>query len=305
MRLVVPCIVISVCLASSVHAQATLLQQTQAADLLSGLLTLYGDLTTSRRDAMRAYLAHTGRLREYEANRPAAPPRHDVAFADAYAGALLFVQRHGTGMADGALARMPAQVLRQEFAALQHYNLEQFVDLNRKRDEIGSMKAFLDRRESFDEYMRWAEATLDVAPEPANRPTTQTAQGFADWIAQQAGSFKAQAWERAQAKGIARDEFEKQWRQKLAEMRQQMDRRIATMRELAIQLQHGERSERRTTYRPVPVPPPNQTPPAFAATPVDPADPRWTPHYYGPARQFNSWVDPYPDVYQRRGVPQL
>ena len=297
---VVTMLLLVLSMAGWAHADSTLLQQTQAADLMSGLLTYYGDLTTARRDAMRSYLEQIGKLQDYEAHKPAPAPRQDIAFADAFKGAVLFTQQHGVGLADGSLGKMPENQLRQEFGAIQHYNLEQFVDLNRKRDEIGSMKAYLDQIGQFDPYMRWAQERLGASAGPSTRPTTptaQTAQGFADWIAEQAGSIKATAWQRAQAKGMSRQQFEAQWQDKLLELRRHVSSRVDAMRQLAGQLQPGDMTHAQPAAGRMA--PANQTPQAFAAAPISPQDPRWTPYYYGPSRQFNSWADEYPDVYRR------
>jgi hypothetical protein len=295
-------------LAPWVRAQPTLLQQAQAADLLSGLLTYYDDLTTARHDAMRSYLQQIGKLEDYQTHKPAAPPRQEPAFDQAFKGAVLFVQQRPGNAADTALGKMPTDQLRTEFAAIQAYNLQQFIDLTRKRDEVGSMKAYLDQKSQFDGYMRWAQQNLAIAATaaPATRPTTQSAQAFADWIADQAGDLKAKAWEQAQARGVSREDFEKQWQDKLVELRRRIDSRIQTMRQLAGGLQHGvlqpaTRAAGGAQPSAAELSPAGQTPPAFAAAPVSPQDPRWAPYYYGPQRQFNTWGDVYPDVY-RPGV---
>lgn len=99
-------------MARRVRAEATLVQQAQAADVMSELLTFNGEQMTAQRDAMREYMAQIGALGDYAAHRPAparAPARaqpQEAPFSDVFKGAVLFVQQHGGNLADESLGKM-------------------------------------------------------------------------------------------------------------------------------------------------------------------------------------------------------
>lgn len=296
--------------AAAQQSKSATLTDVQAADLMSELLTYYGDLANRRIDAMRAFIADIGKKDDYEIKRPAAPARKEITFAEAFKGTIQFVEQGGAKYADPALAKMSPADLQKELEALQHYNLQQFLYLNTQRDEAARMRVYLESIGQFDEYLKWAQVH---APRTLNllttAPTTQDAQAFARWLGEEVGAMKARAWQRAQAQGMSQEQFDKQWEQKKDALEADINQRVEGVKLLGAHfaprsgLPQGPPA---SSSAGVSLPPLPGAPPAnarnsssqFQGPPVTANDPRWQPYYYGPNNRFNGWNDDYSDVWQ-------
>ncbi|GEM_PF-3272228 len=318
-------VILCVVMAGSARAQEAtedLLTNTQAADLMSELLTYHGDLAVRRVDAMTAFIGDIGKSQDYRINRPAVPPRKEMTFAEAFKGVIMFVKQGGARLADPVLAKMTPDQLSRELDALQHYNLQQFLYLNTQRDDIARMKVYLSSIGQFDAYEQWAATH---APRTANilttAPTTQDAKAIAGWLSAQVGAVKARTWEKAKAKGMTREQFDLEWNQKEQALKDDLRQRIDAVKKL------GEYFAPRPAL-PEPAAPgtpgaswaaqgavtiaPRATPgapdsgatgagqPVDSGTPLTANDPRWQQSYYGP-NKFNGWNDDYSDVFQPNG----
>lgn len=216
--------------------QAQLLQQVQAADVLSNLITWYGDRTLSRVDAMRDYLKQKNLLNAYERQTtPIAPPRR-LAYDQIFRGAVQFIQQGGSNYADPSLTKLTEPRLRTELAALQSYNLRQYLDLGGQCDTANSMRIFLQQQGQYQGYLNWAGAQLRQIEATTTHPATNPAQ-VAVRMEQVPPQIKEDAWKRAQAQGMSRDAFEQQWKQRQDLLRRSVADRVQANAALAQALQ--------------------------------------------------------------------
>lgn len=297
--------------------QAQLLRDTQAADLLSDLLTFYGDLATVRADAMHLYIDEIGKTIDYGVKGGATPEKDPLMFVDLFKGVCMFIDKGGGRYADPALAKFSEPALKTEFDALQHFNLQQFMYLNTKRVEIAKMRSYLEKIGKFDSYLDWvSKSGMGQTMVTTSGPTTRTGEGVAQWLSQQADTMKEQAWEKAKAQGMTREAFDAKWAEKVQTLRQSTDERIQTVKTLGeyfhprsqIGQTAGTGAEGASgvgagagagtnasmgigTGSTVPRPGPS----GIAN------DPRWQANYYGPNNPYNSWSDSYSDVFKPNG----
>lgn len=295
--------------------QPQLLRDTQAADLLSDLLTFYGDLATARADAMRMYIGEIGKTTDYGVKGGATPEKDPLMFVDLFKGVCMFIDKGGGRYADPALAKFSERALKTELDALQHFNLQQFMYLNTKRVEIAKMRSYLEKTGRFDSYLDWAtKSGMGQTIVTTSGPTTRTGEGVAQWLSQQADNMKEQAWEKAKAQGMTREAFDAKWAEKVKDLRQSTDERIQTIKTLG-EYFHPRSQVGQTagagdtgasgagagaethahmaagTGSTVPRPGPS----GLAS------DPRWQANYYGPDNPYNSWSDSYSDVFKPSG----
>ena len=267
-----------------------LLRNTQAADLLSDLLTFYGDLATARADAMHRYIDEIGKAADYSVKGGAAPEKAPLMFSDLFKGVCIFIDKGGSRYADPALAKFPQAALKTEFDALQQYNLQQFMYLGTKRTEIASMRSYLEQIGKFASYLDWAtNSGVGQTIVATTGPTTKTGEGVAQWLSQQVDNMKEQAWEKAKAQGLTREAFDAKWAQKLKDLRQSTAQRVQAIKTLGEYFQAQSQGQTAGAGQTGTVPPPA---PSGLAN-----DQRWRANYYGPNNPYNFWSDSYSDVF--------
>src|SRR4051812_48323975 len=165
------------------ETRADLLAQAQAADVLSDLLTWQCNRAAARASAMGVYLKEAGKLDAFEAAKTVAPVVERPDYSQVFASALQFVKGGGDHYADPGLAKLDDAKLVRELTALQSYNLQEFIYLNKKRDAADRAKAFLDSTGEFEKYLVWAKAK---APEAAAAAAANSAASRPGAPAQQA-----------------------------------------------------------------------------------------------------------------------
>jgi hypothetical protein len=233
-----------VALVSASHAAAAmlqppLLQQVQAADVLSDLLGWSVDRATVRCQSMQDYLKETGKLEAFtQVPAPTTGPApHGIFYDQLFAGAVQFVQDGGAQYADPSLANLGEAQLKQELAALQNYNLQQFIYLNRRRAAIASMKAYLDSIKFLPAYTAWAgQKNPELAATPGQSAGATSVMSPEQRVAHSENLMKAAraaAEKRAEAAGMSPSDFDKQWDAKQNAMRLDIAKRLDGMSSLA------------------------------------------------------------------------
>jgi hypothetical protein len=294
------------------------LTQVRAADLLSELLTYYGELSITRVDAMNTFMNEIGKAADYRTRGGKAFQAPRMTFQEIFQAAMLFIQQGGSKYSDPALAKMTPAELDNELLALQQYNMQQFLFLNKQRDEIARMRAYLESIGQFDEYLAWSKKKgLGQPVLSTTGPTTRSTQAAANWLADQLDHARAKAWEKAKAQGMTEAEFDAQWKQKVGKLKEDSGQRVDAVRSAGAMFQSsaGNGAEASTMSAGTPatsgataIPAPSRlvppggaapsTPSAFKATPMNSDDPRWRANYYGPNNPYNNFGDSYSDVMQ-------
>lgn len=291
------------------------LTEVRAADLISELLTYYGDLSISRADSMRTFMDEIGKGDEFKVRIVNVPKPTRMTFQEVFQSAVLFIQQGGSKYSDPALAKMTPPQLETELIALQEFNLQQFLFFNSQRDQIAKIRAYLESIGQFDEYLTWSQKRMADPMLSTTGPATRSIQAGANWLADQLAHARAKAWEKAKAKGMTEEEFDAQWKMQINKVKDDSEKRVDAMQSA------GSFFHPRSTYVPpaateaagnaavggtnnstiapapaVSLPPLGSAPSAFATNPMSINDPRWKANYYGPSNPYNDFGDNYSDV---------
>jgi hypothetical protein len=290
---VVICIALAGGRAGRAGAQSSpeLLVQTQAADVLSDLITYAGQQADARVQAMHQYLVQIGKEQAYDQNRPPATREKGIAFSQVFQGAALFARNGGAKYADPALLSMNDSQLTTELTELQVYNIQQFQRLIERRQAVTSMNTYLKSAGSLDGYNQWAKEHAA----PANNPAPATPQDVAAQMGEMIGSAKSVAWAKAKERGVSQEEFEKRWKERVAKYRESVDGKIDGVKALAKSLSEPP--------PPPPAPAPVQNPPpvTLSGPPGIPGGPSLPPtvqssytreHYQQQSNELWQW-QPY------------
>jgi hypothetical protein len=274
------------------------LSQVQAADLMSELLTWSGDRANARVDALSQYLQQKGLIGDFRKLAP--QPQQHLAYDQVFRGAVDFVQGDGKKYADPALARLDERHLRVELAALQAYNLQQYQHLCKQRDTAAAMRAYLEQKGQFQDYLTWAGTELTRLEAASTQPAATRPSDVAVRLQELPAEMKESAWHKAQARGVSRKDFDAGWERRQQQYRQAVTDRVAAALRLAQSLDRSSR-----TLGPAqPAAGQMQGNPSGPSDPLlQSNDPRWNRAYYFPDPNWNSWGDNYSDVsrYEPRG----
>lgn len=257
-------------------ADPRLLQQVQAADLMSQLLTWTGDRANARVESMREYLEDHRLATGYDQNPPATPKVARLPYSQIFAQVTHFVAiGGGAKYSDPGLARLTDAQLRRELDALQGYNMDLFMLLNRQWDQAESMRLYLEQCHELKGYLGWSESRLPSSL--LMRPATQPAD-LALRLETIADQIREAEWKRSQAQGMTRQAFEAAWTRRTTEFRRRVAERVKANYELA-------RSFRQPGRSPIEPDEPSAAPAAAVVQPdnsplMSPDDPRWSSQFY-------------------------
>jgi hypothetical protein len=266
--------------------------QIQAADVLSRFLTDLNARADARAQALAAFLRETGASHEYTHQRKPFEHPKSEEFERVYAGAIQYIKDGGEKDADPDLPKLETNKLVNELRVLMAYDTQQFLTLDMQQKEIRSITSFLDSTERTAAYREWAAKKNQdqQPPEMAALPPAPAADAtaFAKAMKEHITLAQDEAWKQAQAKGLTRAQFDKEWAR-----RQQQARRLIGFRLAAL----------RNSMQPQQQPEPNRV--ATNAAPLPPqlnapiVDPRWSAYYYGPTDAWG-WGDNFSDAFTFR-----
>jgi hypothetical protein len=269
-------------------ARTDLLSNTQAADVLSDLLTYAVDRADASTDAMQQYLKQIGKDADYDKNRPAVS--HDgMSYNSVFKAAVMFVKDGGAKYADPSLKDLGKDALLDQLTDLQSYNMQQFMALNGKRETCESMRTYLKSANEWDKFVAWTEKNAPAAT-PMQGPATQSSAN-PEQLAQRMKALveyaREIAWRKAQAMGVSEADFNKQWEQNVREHKDHVADKVEGMRVLGGSLANSDLGGTRV---------PQQDPQAYSSQPVGPLPPPaiWTaqpPVQRAPDNQLPAPVD--------------
>ena len=213
-------------LADAPAAPADLVQQVQAADLLADLITYTVDRADAQLKDAQGYLEKVGKLQAYERARPMPPMPRPLNYMLLFRGSLAFVEGDGAKYADSSVNGEPASALYEDLTAAQYYNMHEFLHFNEQRRAFASIQAYL---QSIGQWGQFLASTGETATaenvgvgSAATQPVPTTPQEVAARMGDLIHFIKETAWKAAQAKGTGRDDFDKQWSERVKQYRQRV-----------------------------------------------------------------------------------
>jgi hypothetical protein len=270
---------------------------TQAADVLSSLLTCQADRADARVDAMRQFIHEIGKDEAYAKVPHTVRQETPLYFNQVAEASADFVKHGGAQYADPGLKDMTGPQLLQELQTLQVYNIHVFMHLNQQRGESDSMARYLESIGEFRRYLTWAKAKFNASP--ASQPVGGTPEQMAARVEFQLETAHAIAWKKAEAQGISQSEFNQKWQQTLTKYREGVARKVEGMKPLADALTQSDAP-------PPPPPPPSAPGPSEKFSPGGPtlpptvASPYTSAMYQAESEStWNAWNDNYSDVSNR------
>ena len=214
--------------AASARSQTDMLAPAQAADVLSNLITVTSKKADARVEAMHQYLVEIGKGDAFH-EAPAPPEEKAIFFNQLFKGAIQFVKDGGAQYADPALSQMTGAQLMNELSELQVYNTQQFMHLLKQKRAVDAMEAFLKSSGDLDGYNQWAEKHGVAPKEREPKTPAEVAARMDEMIV----SAKETAWAKAESRGTSREEFEKQWKQRVETYREGVAKQVDGCKKLA------------------------------------------------------------------------
>jgi len=214
--------------AARARSQTDMLAPAQAADVLSNLITVTSKKADARVEALHQYLVEIGKSDAFH-EAPPPPEEKAIFFNQLFKGAIQFIKNGGAQYADPALSQMTGPQLMNELSELQVYNTQQFLHLVKQKRAVDAMEAFLKSSGDLDGYHKWAKEH-GVAPKQEEPKTpAEVAARMDEMIA----SAKATAWAKAESRGVSREDFEKEWKQRVEKHREGVASQVDGCKKLA------------------------------------------------------------------------
>jgi hypothetical protein len=206
--------------AIATDAPADLVQQVQAADLLADLITYTVDRADMRIKEARAFLQSISKLADYEKAKPNPPTPKPLNYMLLFRGSLVFVEGDGAKYADESVKDEPQTRLYEDLTAAQYYNMHEFLHFNELRREFASIKAYLESTGEYAHYLDYIRGNPSLANASATQPTPHTPEEVAQRLGEMIDFIHETQWKEAQAQGISRADFDKQWPEKVKQYRE-------------------------------------------------------------------------------------
>ena len=214
-------------LSRSAFAQSNqdLAQQVRAAQLVSDVVTFSVDEGDARLAQMQSFLQKNGKANDTTARQAPPQPRH-LNYMEVFRGALLLVKDGKDPDADASLKTASDSELYENLTRTQFYNMHEFLHFNQQRDQFNEMMDYLKSAGLLDQFDKETGAA-GQPPAPAETASTQQTSPNADSVAQRLeklmADMKESAWQKAQADGMSRSQFDTQWPQQLADYRNSVE----------------------------------------------------------------------------------
>jgi len=241
-----------------------LLIQVQAADVLSDLLTYKLDRADARVAAMQEFLRSVDKESAYQSAAPKLLESTPVYFAQVFQGAVAFVKEGGAQYADPSLKNLNQSQLLNHLTVLQAYNVDQFRKLTAQRQSSNAIAEYLESINQFDAYLKWAKSKAPNATPQQAAP--KTPEEIAARMRETLATARDVAWAKAQAMGMAQEEFDKRWEAHLKEYKEAVAQRVKGMGELAGSLGKSQMAGTAAPAEAAPAPTPEEV--ALGAVPV-------------------------------------
>jgi hypothetical protein len=229
---------VAVCLGSSREivraenapaANSDLVHQVQAAYLLADLITYTVDRADQQLQAAQGFVQKSGKWSDYLAAHAAPPSPRPLNYMLLFRGSLALVEGSGAKYADESVNDEPAQQLYQDLTAAQYYNMHEFLHFNQQRMEYASIRAYLQSSGLNAAYASSSESAGEEdhsADAAATQPAPTTPAGVAQRMDDLIAFIRETAWKQAQAKGMSREDFDKQWPDQVKQYRQEVMAKI-------------------------------------------------------------------------------
>jgi hypothetical protein len=164
MRILVTAAACVLIAANVARAEAELVTQVQAADVLSDLVTYTIGRAEARVAALSKYINENGKADDFAKFKPKSDAK-PLAFNEVYKGAVLFIRQGGSKFANPAIATMNEQQLSNELTELQVYNIQEFMKLNQQKKSIDAMREYLTSIGELEKYQKWSkDSTIALGP---------------------------------------------------------------------------------------------------------------------------------------------